>query len=375
MNKNILVASGVLIGTIIGVGIFGLPFVIMKGGFFVSLFWFLVLVISLGLLYLLYSEIVLATREKHRLVGYVNLYLGRKFKFLAALVNIFNFWGAQLAYILIGGGFLYLLLKGFLPFEKFYFQFFVFLVMSFLIFFGIKTLKNLDFFLSFILVILIFSFFGFNFQKIHLENILIPTQNFFLPYGPILFALGGLSAIPELKDILQGKRKDFWKAIWLSQFFSALTIFLFIITVLGILGYRVTPDTFTGLKDFLNDGILLKLGLLIGILAILTSYLVIGVNLTHVFQFDFNIPHLFSWLLATFPPFLFFWLGWQNFIQVIDFVGRIFGSLEGILVCIVFLKLFSMRRVYFKSKIWVGIGIILIILFSLGLFSILQKGV
>ncbi|GAI30415.1 unnamed protein product, partial [marine sediment metagenome] len=50
-------ALSVFLGTVIGVGIFGLPYVALKAGFFVTVFYFLFMVLIAVSIHFLYAEV------------------------------------------------------------------------------------------------------------------------------------------------------------------------------------------------------------------------------------------------------------------------------------------------------------------------------
>ena len=77
MNKNFLFALSVLLGTIVGAGIFGIPYVISKSGMIPGFFYFLILGGAVLLIHLFFGEIILRTKGEHRLVGLAQRYLGR----------------------------------------------------------------------------------------------------------------------------------------------------------------------------------------------------------------------------------------------------------------------------------------------------------
>ena len=68
-------ALSVFVGTIIGVGIFGLPYVASKAGFFVILFYFLAMSIIAIVIHLLFSKVALGTETLYRLPGFVGEYM------------------------------------------------------------------------------------------------------------------------------------------------------------------------------------------------------------------------------------------------------------------------------------------------------------
>src|SRR3989338_4344759 len=75
-NKKLLIAITTLMGTIIGAGMLGIPYVVAKAG----LLYGLLLIIILGLAFLFINlfvgEIVLRTKDQHQLAGYAEKYLG-----------------------------------------------------------------------------------------------------------------------------------------------------------------------------------------------------------------------------------------------------------------------------------------------------------
>ena len=93
MLKNLKIsfsATSIIIGTIVGVGIFGLPYAIAKVGFLVGIPLLVLLSGAMLCLHYLYGEIVLRTKRKQRLVGYAKKYLGNKGKSIATLSAIFH---------------------------------------------------------------------------------------------------------------------------------------------------------------------------------------------------------------------------------------------------------------------------------------------
>ncbi|TRZ81084.1 hypothetical protein D4R86_03285, partial [bacterium] len=103
MLKNLKIsfnAISIIIGTIVGVGIFGLPYAISKVGFLIGIPLLILLSGIVLYLHYLYGEIVLRTKRKQRLVGYAKKYLGGKGKSIATLSALFGLLGSQLAYLI-----------------------------------------------------------------------------------------------------------------------------------------------------------------------------------------------------------------------------------------------------------------------------------
>src|SRR6056297_3738874 len=86
-NKKLLTAISIIIGTVVGVGFLGMPYVASKAGFFVIAGYLLVFGLLILLINLYFGEIILRTKGKHQLVGFAYRYLGKKGKdFMFALV-------------------------------------------------------------------------------------------------------------------------------------------------------------------------------------------------------------------------------------------------------------------------------------------------
>src|SRR3990167_5638773 len=79
-NKKFLYATAALIGTMVGIGVFGIPFAFSKAGFLVGLFFLLFIGFITVVLDLMYGEIVLRTEKVHQIAGYTHKYLGPWFK-------------------------------------------------------------------------------------------------------------------------------------------------------------------------------------------------------------------------------------------------------------------------------------------------------
>ena len=86
LSKNYFYAIATMIGAVIGAGIFTLPYVAQKSG----VIPFLSYVVFLGSIQfyisMLYAEIILSTKEKHRIPGYVEKYFNKKFKNISLVI-------------------------------------------------------------------------------------------------------------------------------------------------------------------------------------------------------------------------------------------------------------------------------------------------
>jgi len=213
--KEIL-GIGLLSGTILGAGIFSLPYITYKVGIFPMILYFLVLGSILTSIHIFVAKISLRTPDFKRLPGFVGYYLGETLKKISLFLTIFGLFGTLLSYLILGGSFLEKIFNQLLNIKlpSIYYYLFYFLFGILFIYFGIKAIDKIELIsLSLFIFILIFIFFrektliNFNnfifFQKSNLSNL-------FLPYGPLIFALWGVDLIPELEELLEKSGKRYY---------------------------------------------------------------------------------------------------------------------------------------------------------------------
>ncbi len=341
MNKKFLLAISTLVGTIVGVGIFGLPYVFYKAGILLGFFYLIIVAIILIIIHLFWAEISFETVENHRLVGYAKKYLGNKAKIIVACSTIFGFFGAIIAYFLLGSQFLAGSLKFYLGPDFKIYLFIFWIIASLAAIKGIKLVAKLEALINFLLIGIVIIFFSMGVRKINLNNLpLVDFKNFFLPYGVILFSLAGGNAVPELKEILQDK-KLLKKAVIIGTLIPAVLYLLFVVGILGLDGTTISVNVFFNLA---SNRLLAYIGQIFGFLAVITSVFVFNLYLKKVFIFDFKLPKILATSLVVFIPFLFvFFFKNINFINVLEAVGVISIGIEGIVLVLIHEKLKGMR--------------------------------
>jgi tyrosine-specific transport protein len=369
LNKKFFYALSTLIGMIIGVGIFGIPYSFAQAGFLIGFFYLIILAGVVLLVHLLYGEIILRTEKESRMVGYGEKYLGTKGKTLTTAVGIFQFYGALLAYIIAGGHFLNIILNRFLGGSDFSWSLIFFVFGALVIFFGLRTVALSEFLMT-ILLLAIAIFFIFkgapliNFGNLNSLN----PMKFFLPYGIVLFSLTGGAAVPELRQILKGQERKIKKVIILGTLIPAFIYFLFALVVVGVTGPNTTEDAISGLVSHLGQGIII-LGAVFGFLAVITSFLMLGLNLRKMFQLDYKLNKFLAWVLACFVPLAAFLLGFKDFILLIGLIGAVAGGLEGITIIWIYVRAKKMgdRRPEYSLRLNKIFVFGLIFLFAIGI--------
>lgn len=322
-DKNFFYATAALVGTMVGVGVFGVPFSFAKAGFGVGFLLLLLTGFLTLIVDMMFGEIVLRTKERHQTVGYAGLYLGPAWKRAMFFAVVLSIYAAMLAYIIISGDFLSNFLSPFFYLSHTAYSYFFAVILSFLLLLGIKRVSMVELILTTLFVSVVLIVFGFGIPKINLDNLKTFNPEFwFLPYGVLLFAFAGMSAIPIQKEILRGEENKLKKSILWSVLMVGVLYLLFAFTVVGISGDVTSPDAITGLFDFLGNKIVV-LGSIFGVLAVGTSFLMLGSALDEVFRWDYGLKKGWSWLLTVLPPFVLFLIGLRTFIDVISLAGSL----------------------------------------------------
>ncbi|MBU1179928.1 hypothetical protein KJ885_03220 [Patescibacteria group bacterium] len=331
-TKNYYRGIAIMVGTIVGVGIFGVPYVVAQSGVWIGLGLFLVLGAVLTINHLMFGEIILRTGVKHHLANLAEIYLGPKWEYFAVAITTLGFYGALIAYIILGGEFLEIVLSPFFGANLLVYQILFFAFMAFFVLVGLRLVAFSELLMSALLILAMAVIVFAGVPKVSFANFLgADFKNAFLPYGVILFSLTGAAAVPEVIEIMSRTKKKIKGAIvWGSVIPIVLTL-VFAFVVVGVNGILTTPDAVEGLGSALGQWVMF-LGAVFGLFAVATSFLILALYLKEQFWFDLKINKHLSWFLACFIPFILFLTGSRDFIKVIGFTGAVFAGLEGILI-------------------------------------------
>ncbi len=322
-----------LVGTIVGAGIFALPYVFFKAGIFWGLFHFFVAFIIVFFLHLWYGEVTYYTRGKHRITGYTEIFLGKRAKFLAFLTTIGSYYGSLLIYGILGGIFLSNI---FGQASILWMSLLFFIAGGILALVGLEKIAALNFYLTVPLFGLIIYLFFVAIPSIDLNNFngvkLIFNNNLFLPYGVWLFALTGFSALPETRDIFSKiPVKNFKRIIWLSLLISAVFFLLFTFTVWSISGKLTTADALSGIASILGMKAFL-IASFIGFFTVFTSYIPLVIDMKNIFSFDYKIPKSLAWFFTVIPPIILFLTGINDVIKLLEIIGAVGLGILGVFI-------------------------------------------
>lgn len=327
-----------LIGAVIGVGIFGIPYVFAQAGVAIGLVHLLVLGAVNLLMLLAYVDIVLNANGHHRLVGNVKEYLGHHWGWFMTLTLFGSSWGAMTAYIILGGEFLHAIISPISGGSVFGFQLGFAIVFSFLLIGGLTMVARLESVFVFALIIMLALIAVGALPHVNIEHLLVvDTDKAFLPFGVILFAFGGLAILPEMKDILGRFKGLLRRSVILGFFIIAVVYTVFGSVVVAVTGRATTEEAILGLGEILGDWAI-TLGSLIGFVAVGTSFLILGVQIMNSLTYDYKRQYLAAWMIAAGVPAVVFLLGARDFIDVIGFTGGVLSALVGLITIRMYLK-------------------------------------
>lgn len=342
--KSFAKEAGLVAATTLGAGIFALPYVFLKAGWLAGLFYLVVLAAVMVLAHILYFRVLQKTGEKNRLLGLARLYLG-EFGFIVGLLAILcGLILTLVIYLILAGQFVRLLFPS-VPTALAAACFWLAAALPLLL----KERRSVGLeVLGIILMagIIFFIFFSSNPAGALSIVSALNLRSLFLPFGAVLFALAGWTAVEPVFDSEKRSKSEFTPAVQPYLALAAGTLVaaaLYLVFVVGIFGSpgAITPDTISGLFGWPTYKLILLAAL--GLFAIWTSYLPIGLEIKHSFENDLRLRHASSLGLVIFLPPILLFLGLNNFSRVIGLVGGVFLTLQYLLIILVGKKVLEIR--------------------------------
>jgi len=340
MAMSSLSAVSLLASTIIGAGIFSLPYVFGKVGIGAGALYLLLFALLYAAVHGAYARILETEPVPHQFSFFLEKYFGRT-------------WGRFAGYAMLAE--LFLVLTAYLILSPFFIEaafgfggipaLLAFWAFGSLFFFvRLRTLGFADVLgIGAILgVVALVVWFGSD------SPMTIPFVreagfvSFLLPFGPILFSLSGRPAIGKVVEekrnaLARGEAFSLTRVIALGTIIPALIYFFFVFGILR-LNPGVSPEVLDSLGT-LPQWVRGSLGLL-GIVAIWTSYFMVGANARDTMREDMRVSSRWSAAIVLLLPPLFYLAGLRHFLEVVSFVGGTLLALEGILILFLWKKMF-----------------------------------
>jgi len=373
-KHRLAVATSTLIGTVVGAGVLGIPYVIAKAGFLYGSLITLLIGVAFLFLNLFAGEMVLRTKKQFQLTGYMQKYLGNWGKRIMAFSMVFGIYGALTAFLIGEGQVLQTIFGG----SSLLFTLLFFFITTLIVYRGVKATGKVELILMSLLFVVVMLIGIFSFRSIDLSNFagFNPSQ-FFLPYGVILFAFVGLAAVPEVQEVLEKDKRNMKKALVIGSIVPVLLYILFSVIVIGVVGLDnfelLAPNeriATVALSVYSNS----MLGLFANIFAVVTmftSFLTLAIALAEMYEYDFHLHRTLALGLTLAVPLLLATSGFTTFIATLGITGAIAGGLDGILLVLAYWKAKKKgdRKPEYSVRFHRIPGVIVIIMFSMGLVT------
>ncbi len=359
-RAEFLNAIALLLGTTIGAGIFGIPYVFAKAGFLIGLINLLLLGLIILIVNLSVGEIALRTKKRHMIAGYAKKYLGKFGEYAITFSVLIGIFGAMIAYIIGEGEALSAIFGG----DSLMLSLIFFVIVSAIIWFDLNAVAESDKIISIIMLFIILFISVLAFGHIDFENLKpFDFSKFLLPYGVVLFAMVGASAIPEMEGELIKQKAKLKKAIIIGTLIPLAVYLLFSFVVVGVSGIKTTEVATIGLGNALGKYMVL-LGNVFAVLAMATSFISVGLAMRWMLRYDYGFSKFSSWFISCFVPLAIFLGGARSFIEVVALTGAIAGGIEGSLLVLTAkeAKKKGERKPEYEIKLsWWLVGLIMLI--------------
>jgi hypothetical protein len=284
------------------------------------------------------------------------------------IVAIAALGGSMLAYLVVGGQFTHQFFGHFFGGSYLIYVLIYFAIGAFLVWRDQASVARAETWMMFLFVVVIFilAWFGLGkydfsaWQRVNLSH-------FFLPYGITIFSFWGTSIMPEVSEMCGSNHKLFKRVLTSALWFSGIFYLIFILIVFGLSGSITTPDALSGLINILPQKILL-LAYFFGFLTCFTSFITMGLTLKKIFWFDYQVNKHLAWFLACFIPLTLFFIGLNNFLQIIGLIGGVTLGLVGIAIFLAYLKMRARKGVGIKllTKVPRALVYLLLAIFVVG---------
>ena len=330
MEKKIEIGAIVAAATI-GQGVFALPYVIQRSGWAVSLIWFAGLIAAVAFAHAIYLRVLAAEDEKMRLLGLARRHLGIA-GFSAGLAAIVvGLLLGFVAYLVLGMRFLSVLIPGIQPsvaLGVFW------AVLALLIWRSGGRIAWLEVGgIALVACAILFIFFT---GRPDLAFANIPAaspQEFFLPFGAVLFALAGWTSVEQVYEIVRGKGVSHPSAIFWTlaggTAFAALLYWLFALGAIGGAG-RVAADTVSGIAGWpvWRKEVLA----VVGLAAACAVSIPTARELRNVFEKDLGWSAMGSRAVIVLVPLAAVLAGFTNFLAIVSIAGGVFIAGQYLLI-------------------------------------------
>lgn len=328
-----------LFGSVVGVGIFALPYAVAQAGFGVGVFAILLCGAASMVAFLLYADIVLHTDGHGRFVGLMRQYVGPLGAVLAAAAFFVSAFGTLVAYILVGGSFAHVLFGPLFGGGLLAYRMLFLLCSGIAMLGGLLSVMRVQKYIIVAYLVLITIMIVLAFPHIDVGNFAgYDGAKAFLPFGVALFAFNGFSAVPEMRDILGRHKQLLPRAIITGLSIVAVLYVMFTAMIVGVSGAGTSQESLYGLAQVLGPAMLV-IGSAIGLCTIGSAFMTHGIGATNTLVYDYRVRYLSAWAAVVALPCVIVLFGSTDFVRVINITGGVGGGLVGLVLVAAYEKM------------------------------------
>ncbi|MAF34288.1 hypothetical protein CMO91_00410 [Candidatus Woesearchaeota archaeon] len=353
-----------LVGTIIGAGILGIPYVTAKSGTMVGLAWIVLLGLVFLAVNLCFGEVITRTKGHHHIVALCGRYLGRYGKLAMAVSFLVGTYGALVAYTIGEGE----VLAQLLPLTELQASMAFYVLASLVVLGGMRWFERFESFFVMLLLAVVGITIVVGLPYASEANLTPMSEHWFLPYGVIVFAYMGMGILPDVRQAT-GKRLFKQAIVWGSVIPMAVYA-AFALIVVAITGGATTQVATVGVGKVLGPlGVFVLNGF--AVLAMATSFAGLGFALREI-MLEAGYSKVKSALLTFGVPLLIFFGANEGFVRTLDLAGTVSGGLAGILIMAMFVRAKNngnqSPEFSLNLPLWLTVGIAA--LFVIGLLTV-----
>lgn len=323
------------VATVVGVGIFGLPFAFAAAGWAVGALSLIVVAAMQLVMLMCYSQLILSRKNHDRYVAVMKRELGFRGQALGALAFFGTLYGAMVAYVVAGSEFAHDVLSPLIGGGEAIYGLAFGAIVSLLVFGGLgmvswlqKYLVPLFFIITLALAIIVIPHFD-------IGNILaLNWERSALPLSVVIFAMSGVSALPEMRDVLGKQQRVLPRSIALGTFAVACLYLLFTLAIVGVTGAMTTGRGVDGLSIIASP--FAVIGMTLGILTTFTAFVTTGAAVLDTWYYDFHRSHVQSWLLTIVPPLFLVAFGTHDLIRILSTTGGLLTTTMSALILVAY---------------------------------------
>jgi amino acid permease len=339
--REFILPTSILAGTIIGAGIFSLPYVFLHAGTGLSFFFLALFGLIYSIVHLMYADIVIKNGNVHRFAGLAKIYFGYFGYWFSILMTIVEMFFVLAIYLILSSSFVSLIF----PVVPVAFQVIIFWWLgSLIIFSGTKKIAVFEYLAVLAIMVAVAVVVWKGFPGFFEKPFIFASDSWaswLLPFGALLFSLSGRPSIPTVTHYCEknglsagySKRAIIWGTI-----VPILVYGLFVIGASGI-SKVITSDSITGIVSSLSSVSLVVSLAVLGSVSLISSYFAVGLDVVNSLKYDLNFSPKFAAFLVILLPLMIYFSNIGGFIALVEIAGGIFVGLEGIFIVAMWSKM------------------------------------